>query len=601
MKSLLHLWKMLAIDFGERCSVDTSHDLKTVVGRAEHEGMEFLTITLPAYQKAFERWLEVGLVDPAQLPAFRSRGGLPVFLSGFLVQVFSNDGVIRGDASPDAVLAIRQLTGVFGKMFLPASAEREHNAKLAYLETDDVLETVEAALRADPERVLALRRIFRLVFGGVLDGCDSDIAAGLLIPKHGPGNTADRLRGNAKFYMHWTWRLEEFFKSDELLIPNHRYLDVLSGIQYKHRHEELPVRVVAVPKTQKTPRLIAMEPTCMQYAQQAVSSLLTERIEGNRVLKRIVRFSDQEPNQVLARESSLTGALATLDLSEASDRVCNFLVEELFRGWPYLSGAIQASRSTHSEVAFDENSVITRELVKFASMGSALTFPVEAMAFTAVIFYGIEQSLGRRLQRRDIESFCGRVAVYGDDIIVPIHYVRSVIHALESFGFKVNSNKSFWTGGFRESCGKDYFYGTDVSYVKFRKSFPNDRRDVLEVVSLVSFFNQAKHNHYSHTTNWLRKELVRLLGFFPRVSRDSAVLGEWDDFEHDVTRMCPKRHVPLTKGYVIKVHIPQNPLDGERALLKYFLAEGDQPLSREHLVRSGRSSGVSINLREAAV
>ncbi len=601
MKSLLHLWKMLAIDFGERCSVDTARDYKTVSSRVEHEGMEFLSITLPTYGKAFERWLELGSVEPSSLPNFKKRGDLPVFLQGFLLQVFNSDGVIRGDASPDAVLAIRQLTGVFGKMFLPASAVRERNAKLAYLEVDDELEQTERNLASEPAMVLALRRIFAVVFGGILDQCDSDIAYGQVVPKHGPGGTADRLFGNKKFEMHWTDRLEEFFKSDEFLIPNHRYLDVLGNVEFKPRNKELPVRVTAVPKTQKTPRLIAMEPTCMQYAQQAISSLLTKRIEDDNVLQRIVRFSDQEPNQVLARRGSLDGTLATLDLSEASDRVSNLLVKELFKPWPYLHGSIQACRSEKSEVAFDKSSVITRDLVKFASMGSALTFPVEAMVFTTVIFYGIEQTLGRRLRRRDIDSFCGRVAVYGDDIIVPIHYVSGVTHALESFGFKVNSNKSFWTGMFRESCGKDYFNGVDVSYVKFRKGYPSDTRDVLEVVSLVSFFNQVKHNHYTHTTNWLRKELVKLLGFFPKVSRDSEILGEWDDIEHDISRLCAKTHRPLTKGWLIRVHIPQNPLDGERALLKFFLKQGDKPLSREHLVRSGRSSGVSIILREAAV
>jgi len=603
VKSLIHLWKKLALDMGQRCSVDTARDVTTVTSRTEHEGMEFLTITLPTFGKALEKGLADGWLDPNALPAFRFRGGLPVFLRGFLDLVFNPDGSIRDTPSPDAILAVRQLSGVFGKMYLPASAERTLLAKLKYLETDEELEEVDAKLASEPERVLALRRVFTLLFHRVLDSSDLTIAAGELTPKHGPGATADRLMGNQKFGMSWTWRLDEFFPSDEFIIPSPRYRDLLDSVQFLPPEQELPGRVIDVPKTQKTPRLITAEPACMQYAQQTVSSVLTERINEDRILKRLVGFRDQEPNQVLAREGSLTGSLATLDLSEASDRVSNNLVRTLFRPWSNLNGSMQACRTRRAEVRIDDSSVIIRDLVKFASMGSALTFPVEAMVFLAIVFYGIERDVSRPLRERDIKSFIGKVRVYGDDIIVPVEHVRSVAHSLESFGFRVNTSKSFWTGQFRESCGKDYFAGTDVSYVKLRKMFPGNRRDALEVVALVTFFNQAKENHYQHTTTWLRKELRRVLGkkHFPRVSRDSAILGEIDEVYHDVDELCKETHVPVTKGYVVRAKSPQNPLDGERALLKFFLKQGENPLSREHLVRSGRTEGVSINLRKAAV
>lgn len=600
MKSLI-LWKKLAMDYGQRCAVDTSRDYDTVARRTEHEGMEFFTITLPAFGKAFERWLALEQVDPTLATGFRCKGGLPVFLRGFLDLVFNPDGSIRDDASPDAVLAVRHLSGVAGKMYLPASAERTHRAMLGYLETDSELEEVDAKLASEPAMVLALRRIFTLLFHRVLDSGDLAIATGELTPKHGPGATADGLHGNQKFAMSWTWRLEEFFKADEFLLPSPRYHQLLDSVQFHTLEQELPVKVIHVPKTQKTPRLIAKEPTCMQFAQQAVSGVLTKRINEDSILKRLVGFREQEPNQVLAREGSITGTLATLDLSEASDRVSNYLVRSLFGPWTHLDGAIQACRSRRAEVRMDDGSVVIRDLTKFASMGSALTFPVEAMVFLAIVFYGIERDLGRPLRERDVKSLCGSVRVYGDDIIVPVDHVRSVTHSLESFGFRVNAAKSFWTGLFRESCGKDYFKGIDVSYVKLRKPFPADRRDVLEVVSLVSFFNQVKENHLPHTTDWLRKELVDLLGFFPRVSGDSEILGEVDAVTHDIDGLCKKTHNPLAKGWVIRTQSPENPLDGERALLKFFLKQGVKPMSRGHLVRSGRSSGVSIILRKAAV
>jgi hypothetical protein len=339
----------------------------------------------------------------------------------------------------------------------------------------------------------------------------------------------------------------------------------------------------------------------MQYTQQALLSCLTEGIDDDYIVKRFLRLRDQVFNQDLARVGSITGSLATLDLSEASDRVANSLVGTLFQHWEHLNGAIQASRSHTAAVQLPDGATIFRPLSKFASMGSATCFPVEAMVFLTIVFVGIEKALGRRLRKADILSLDGKVAVYGDDIIVPVDYVGSVVHELESFGFKVNSQKSFWNGKFRESCGKDYYDGVDVSIVKLRQKYPDNRQNAEEVAALVSFFNQCKDAHYTHTTAWLRKRLRSLLlGCFPKVSRRSEILGEWDDIDHDIITLCKKTHRPLSKGWVLDSHTPVNPLDGEQALLKFFLKDGETPLSEGHLHRSGRSSTVSIKLRRAA-
>lgn len=598
MKDLLLLWKVIAHDMGDACSVDTTLDTKYVESRTESEGIEFLTITLPEFGKAFESWLERGQITASDVPGFRCSRGFPLFLRGFNRQIFSPEGALLDTASTDAIKAVRQLCGVFGKMRLQASPERTRQAMEQYLATDEELESLEFEWTS-PE-VVAFSRIRTLLFSGVFDSVNHAIAHGTLVPKHGPGSTADGLLGNQKFHSSWTWRLEEFFSSDLFLLPNPRHHLVLDAIPFLDPGDEVPVKVISVPKTAKTPRIIAMEPVCMQYAQQAVASRLSISVEKDNILNRFLRLDEQECNQRLAREGSLTGTLATLDLSEASDRVSNDLVQLLLANWQHLSGAVQACRSWRAEVQLGDNTV-TRVLSKFASMGSALTFPIEAYVFLTCVFVGIERDLGRRLRHADLISYAGQVLVYGDDIIVPTDHVGSVIHILESFGFKVNSRKSFWNGKFRESCGKDYYAGIDVSFVKFRKPWPDDRRNVENVVALVSFFNQCKDNGYLNTVEYLRKYLTRLLGgYFPRVSRTSQILGEWDDVEHDISRMCPNTHRPLSKGWVVKDHIPVNPLDGEQALLKFFLKEGIDPLDRNHLHRSGRSRAVSMKLCMAA-
>ncbi len=616
MENLLSLWKVLAQDLGQRCAVDTILDSKDVENRTEREGLSFLTITLPKLGKVIEKWLDQGFVDQGDLQSFSFGGqGVPIFMGNFLRLVFDiRTGVLLPHPNESAILACRQLTGLFGKMSIPASPEKTALAMEGYVNTDEEVGVWEAnnpirkpAFREEgfdfaertvtPDEILAFRRLAVLLFHRVFDSVNGVIATSALTPKHGPGSTADRLLGNEKFGAAWTWRLEEFFSSDQYLLPNPRYFYILDDTDFLTLEAELPVRVISVPKTQERPRVIGMEPVCMQYAQQAVAIAFMEGIDEDYILKRFLRLKCQEVNQLLAREGSETGALATLDLSEASDRVPNELIRFLTDQWEHLSGAIQACRSRRATVSLGDGKDLTFPINKFASMGSALTFPLESMVFLTCVFVGIERSIGKRLQPRDIVALEGQVAVYGDDIIVPTDHVGSVVHVLEAFGFKVNSQKSFWTGKFRESCGKDYYDGVDVSYVKFRKLWPDDRRSVEEVIALVSFFNQCKDNHYVETAAFLREKITALLGgFFPRVSRDSAILGEWDDVEHDIHKWDKNHHIPLSKGYVVKSHVPANPLDGERALLKFFLKQGSEPYSKDHLQRSGRSQAVSIKL-----
>lgn len=599
MKSLTSLWMVLAQDMGERCSVDTTRDYETVTSRTEKEGRSFLTITLPTFGKAFERWLEEGRVDLHLVPGFRRRGCLPAFLSGFTELIFSSvDGSILSNPNIDSVLAIRQLCGVFGKMFLPATPERTLAAMKGYLDVED--EVRRSAANLSPESLLGLARVFDLLFGRVCADIDACIDQYGLLPKHSNGSTADKRMGNQKWMpLVWHERLEPYFPAVDFLLPNPRYYKALDSVNFVPMELERPVKVIDVPKTQKTPRIIAMEPVCMMYTQQAILGELKPRIERDQIASRFTRFSQQEPNQVFARVGSRTGDLGTLDLSEASDRVSNDLVIHLFKKWSHLTGAIQACRSRQAVVRLGQD-LVKHDLAKFASMGSALTFPIEAMVFTAIIFRGIEKDVGHELRKPDdLIEFSGQVSVYGDDLIVPTHHVRSVIHELESFGFKVNSSKSFWNGKFRESCGKDYYDGIDVSFVKFRAEWPGDRQDVEEVESLVSFFNQCKDAHYTRTTSFLREKLRKLLwGFFPRVSRTSAILGEYDDIEIDIIEMDSDTQQPLAKGWVVKPHIPENVIDDHWALLKWFLKEGEDPFDRDHLQRSGRSSSVSIILRK---
>jgi len=230
-------------------------------------------------------------------------------------------------------------------------------------------------------------------------------------------------------------------------------------------------------------------------------------------------------------------------------------------------------------------------------MGSALCFPIEAMVFLTCVFVGIEEELNRPLTRRDVLSFLGRVRIYGDDIIIPVEYVHSVIGSLELFGAKVNRNKSFRTGRFRESCGKEYYAGTDVSIVRVRHMYPLSLRDATGVISWISLRNQFYKAGYWRTTAWLDSRISRIVKHYPVVSEDSPVQGRHSFLGYETQRMCEQLHRPLVKGYVIVANEPINMIDEYGALLKYFLKRSVEPYALEHLERSGRSRSVALKPR----
>ncbi len=609
MKSLMFLWKVAADDLAAGCHTSAALDYKKLESRVKHEGLSFLTITLPQFGKSFEASLESGRWDPHLCTEFRHKGGLPLFLGGFLDRVFARGtGRLLEDPCIDSIFAIRQLTLMFKKILLEVREDRKRDAMLGYLQVDE--EVSKWDWNTDIQRE-TFERLALLLWGDVLSDLDRKIWDGELIPKHGPGNTADRLFGNEKYRQtEWPLELEGVFSYIEYALPNLRYALEVDRVSFLEPGTEHPVRVIAVPKTLKSQRIIAIEPTCMQFMQQAVQDVMVQNLEStviasearHNVAEGFVGFSSQNPNRAMACKGSRDGSLATLDMSEASDRVSNKHVLSLLSKWPNASKAIQAVRSKKAYVKGEGE--IT--LAKYASMGSALTFPLEAMVFTTVIFQGIEKALNRRLTRRDLFDLKGQVRVYGDDIVVPVEYVGCVIAELESFGFKVNKAKSFWNGKFRESCGGDYYDGHWVTPVYVRRVFPRSRRDVSEIESLVSLRNQMYFAGLWKVARHLDEAIGKILPHFPVVEPSSTILGRHSFLPYKVQKESVTTHGPLVKGFIAQYRIPPSPLDGFDALYKCLAKKTAEvfwyspffPEERDakHLERSGRGQAVGIKL-----
>jgi hypothetical protein len=342
-------------------------DIKTVQGRSKHEGLSFLTITLPSFGKDFHKALDQGVVARDMFKEFRllRHGGIPVFLQGFLGLVFDrNNGVLLDYPDIDAIIAVRQLTLIFSKIHLECSDARVMAAMHDYVQCDSEVKVADARLESSDKDDFS--RVSALLFSSLFSKVDKKIYDGDHIPKHGPGATVDGLRGNSKYRLRdWTTRLESGgFHSGDFLFPSASYfVEHYDELHFREPGSEMPVKVIPVPKTQKTPRIIAKEPTCMQYAQQSVREQLYDGVEDC-YLSHFIGFESQEPNQLLAREGSRNRTLATLDLSEASDRVSNQLVRLMLRRHPPLHEAVEACRSRRADVPGEG---IIR-LAKFASM-----------------------------------------------------------------------------------------------------------------------------------------------------------------------------------------------------------------------------------------
>lgn len=198
-------------------------------------------------------------------------------------------------------------------------------------------------------------------------------------------------------------------------------------------------RVVTVPKDARGDRVISAEPTGNTFLQQGVGRYLRKR------LKRFgVNLDDQRINQSWA-EYALPLGLATLDLSSASDSICTELVAQLLPlDWFLFLDDLRSHKSKLDGIEFHNE--------RFSSMGNAFTFELETL-----IFYCLTKAVVNESGK------LGTVSVYGDDIVVNAELFDRVVDVFEEVGFVINREKSFAEGVFRESCGKHYFNGTDVT------------------------------------------------------------------------------------------------------------------------------------------
>lgn len=486
-------------------SLEAARDNERLLSLIKHRGLGFLTLTLPAVGKLFDRALSEGCLSLLHHPGFGRENKvsvLPRFLGSVWSQVFHEDGSVLERPSINAIACLRQFFYCFKKARLDCDPERITRVLSDFKRVDEALPKADYDW-SDPHGVydglfdvhftdVHLRDAGNL---SVVDGnkpnhdpelpatafdvlqfvCDivassfGEFDPEAWAPKHGRGAVADAKLGKSFKYDFPTWsaRLETVFPQSHFGYANVGFWShsIHDGCE-KFEDREAPGRLSTVPKDMKGPRLIAAEPICNQYCQQAILAFFVRNVHCG-LLRDLINFSDQEASRSWALEASRIDSHATIDLSHASDSVSCWIVERLFRRNKTVLTALMATRT--SSVVFPNGE--TMNLKKFSTMGAATTFPVQSI-FYACVCIAAELYSNGILEYTDINralydrKWSSRV--FGDDLISPKHAAKHVVQFLIQLGFEVNQDKTFLEGNFKESCGMDAYAGVDVtpSYVK---------------------------------------------------------------------------------------------------------------------------------------
>jgi hypothetical protein len=517
-------------------------------------------------------------------------------------RIYEQD-VLDANSASVVIGAVRQICLLFKKLELPCTAKRQRSAINNFVQIEDDFKT----LSISEEDI----KSFDLVSSCLWDNIMHRIHVQDIVPRHGPGATADRISGNRKFvHREWTERLEPYFPaSSSCNIVTEESERELQRLTFLSPEEERPVKVVLVPKTLKSPRVIAEEPLCMQYAQQGIRSAIYRLLESDDDFSGRINFRDQSINQSLAMAGSLDGQLVTIDLSDASDRVPRDLALRMFRSNRDLHDSIDACRSTHASLPDGRR---IGPLGKFASMGSALCFPVEAMYFYTICVVACLQKDGLPVTFQNVKSTFGKIHVYGDDIVVPLTYAESVLEHLQKYNCKVNHNKTFVTGRFRESCGADYWYGELVTPIYCSSDVPQNRQQANEIVSWCAMAQLMFNAGLWASATFAFARIEKIMGTLPYVSRTSQALGRHTFQDSLIRRRWNKKLVRHRwnkdlQAYEMKVWMPESVYRTDRlsdgaALYKSLSKLTDLKdlwdiRDRHHLERSALRGVVALQLR----
>lgn len=528
----VHLYSLLTEDLRELTDEQSLvRDMVTIKNRALHEGLPFLTKTLPKFGDVFFMSLNIGSFQPSS--HFELKGALPKFLSGLTSRVFNAEtGVLLKDPCYISAYAVRQICYLLYKMEVPYTAEQLDTAINKMVLDDTMLDGTVSTDSSDKVLLLA---------GSLIDEVLGKFSWEDTSPRHGPGACSHRVDyPYEKWFFHddgSEFLPDEYFTTPGLepdAVASSPYdLSTRLGLTPHSLRHMRKSELSAVPKNSKGPRLILPAAVRFVWAQLGIDSLIRKRIKSHPYTRGTIHFDDQSVNARLALEASATGTMATLDLSRASDTISIKLLRVLLWHRQDWYRAIMTTRSTHLLLP----SGVDHELKMVATMGNGYTFSLQTLVFWAITAATITVCMEEAYTSEDdLKWACQKTFVYGDDIIVPVEYASTVMSSLERYGFRINRDKSFWTGPFRESCGIDAFQGVDITPLKIKTppQTEDEQRKNVDAKFISSWWDQSRDWHHllPRVCAWMKSEVYAGLGFKPFYPTGwEGCIGEPLDYE----------------------------------------------------------------------
>lgn len=444
-------------------------DVTTLESRVSCEGESFFTKTLPSLGLAVDIALqgETPLCAPSSFGRYyskkRGKTALPKFLQALLNRVFLDDGYVRDQPCISTIRLIRQLCNWCKKLEKGYSDESLQRALVDFIQVDQALPSCKDLVLSAGRLLGVARAVVDRIFRNV-------DPVSTVTPAHGPGAVASGGSAAEKRELPVAYgHLEKVFRP----IPWFRSLrDAAEDYARVTQRERRPYglsRTRFVNKDSRGPRTIGFEPAEYMWCQQALMRLMYRHVENSGWAARgRVNFRNQNVNRELARDWQTWD---TLDMSKASDRNSLALFKLLWCNTP-LYAWLLASR-TPGTVLPDGSTLVYK---KFAPMGSAVCFPVQAVTYYALACAALH------LAGMPLLLAIRKVFVFGDDLIVPHGHFAVLDEAFSSVGLKFNVEKCCISGRFRESCGLDAYDGQEVTPVRFKKSDMNTDTDVVRLV-----------------------------------------------------------------------------------------------------------------------
>lgn len=263
-----------------------------------------------------------------------------------------------------------------------------------------------------------------------------------------------------------------------------------------------------VDKSYKAFRLIIVNTWVGAFYTKGLGVMIERRLaaarDGSRSAKLDIRFT-ADIHAELARLGSIKGHNVTLDLSSASDLFTIALICKLVpREWFNVLRLGRIATATYKGRRF--------HMTSFMTMGNGYTFPLQTLLFYALI-----------RACRDLSEMSGRVSVYGDDCIFPRKLYPIVRHLFGKLNFKINFDKTFYHGNFRESCGSDFFHGENVRPYSYEGT-----DEICDPIHYAAFLYQICNGLLSRwekediprTYAWLLHEVHRTQGVIFQVPPD---------------------------------------------------------------------------------